>query len=383
MARRILCVVFLAGMAAVYCLTGTTAALLLLYAGAALPLLGILAAWLAARQLQVRIELPEGIQKGVPAQGRLELRGPVPLPIVCGVLELELRNGLTREVQRLPLTFSLGGLGRKSVPFSFQIACCGPFSFSCGEVTVRDAMGLVTLRHSAARRETRLILPELFPVRVQLTGSEAFLGGEDSVNFNRKGQDWSDPFQIRDYVQGDHLKQIHWKLSRKLDRYLVTDPAQALERALLVFWDRSALAQDAPARIPDTLAEAVISFCMAAAQEEIPYSIAWSRPGDGTCEVRDVGCTEELYDIVPAMLGVPEGETGISGIPECIQALGGRHYPLIAYFSDHVPAGIAELETIGRAALFLCGEEVGDTGDLPSVLFSPFDYRQVLSTIAI
>ncbi|SHI14277.1 Protein of unknown function DUF58 [Sporobacter termitidis DSM 10068] len=383
MARTVVCILWAAGAAVVYVFTGTTAALLILCAALALPLCAVLAALLAAGRIMLTLELPGNIPKGETVQGEIRIRNRTPVPVVRAVLHLELENTLTQETELLPLAFSIPPFGKESLPFTFRSAYCGRLCFKCGVLTVSDTFGLIHIRRPLHVDKKRLITPELFPMRVRLTGSETPLWDEVSINLSRKGQDWSEPFQIRDYVEGDSLKQIHWKLSQKLERYIVTDPSQTLDRALLVFWDRSALAKDAPPRIPDTLAEAVVSFCLAVTQEEIPYSVAWSGIRDVGCAVRDVDSMDDLYGIIPGMLEGASDAGGMSGISDCIRALDGKQYPLIAYFSDRVSTEIAGLAAVGRVTLFLCGEDSDACGDLACHLFSPADYRQSLCDVTI
>lgn len=383
MARRITCALCVLGAAVTYALTGTDVAMLLVCASVFLPICSLLIA--VTGRIEVSMELPAGLQKAVTASGNVTIKNRTIFPVARVVVQMELRNTLTREQKILPLTVSLAPLERQTLPFSFTSAHCGRFEFLCTSIIVNDALGLIHVRRKAENIKKRLVTPGLFPMRVRLTGSETPLGEADSINLNRKGQDWSEPFQLRDYAEGDNLKQIHWKLSQKVDRYIVSDPSQTMERALLVFWDRGALRENAPPEVADTLAESVISLCLSIIQDEIPYSIAWSR-GDGAgCEVCDVGSIDDLYAIIPEMLHSPSGEEGMSGIMECVRSLGGKRYPLIAYFGDHVPAEIAELASVGRTTLFLCSEgvETGDSGDLICWSFSSADYRQSLRDVAI
>ena len=383
MARRVIAALGALGMAAVYALTGTDAALLLLCASILLPVCSILAA--AAVRVEVDLALPTGLQKEEEAFGEIALKNRTVLPVMRVVLKMEIGNTLTREKEMLSIAVSLSPLEQKTLPYAFSSAHCGWFQFRCVSVTVDDALGLVHLPRKVTFSQKRLVTPELFPMHVHLTGSETPLGDEDSFNVNKKGQDWSEPLQLRDYGEGDEMKQIHWKLSQKLERYIVSDPSRTLDRALLIFWDQSGLQKDAPPEVLDALAEAVTSLCLAVIQTEIPYSVAWSREDGGGCETRDVGSMDDLYSIIPEMLRFPSGNSGATGILECVRALGGKRYPLIAYFSDHAPAEIAEFSGIGRTTLFLCGEglEMGDAGELACWPFSPLDYRQALRDVII
>ncbi len=385
MVRRIIWLCSVLGAAVIYVFSGTDGAWMLLCASILLPLTGILIAVIAGGQVKVNLEPPSSTQKGVEAEGTLLVKNATIFPVVHLLLYLELENTLTREKTLLPLGLSLAPLEQKKLPFRFESAHCGRFRFCCTRLCVSDFFGLMHVSRNIAMKQKLTIPPELFPMRIRLTGGETLLGDEDSINFSRKGQDWSEPFQLREYTQGDSLKQIHWKLSQKLERYMVTDPSQTLDRALLVFWDRGSLGKDAPPEIPDTLAEAVTSMCLALTQDQVPFSVAWSLEGGNGCEVRDISSMDDLYAIIPQMLHTSSGTAGISGIPECVQTLGGRRYPLIAYFGDRVPAEIGGLTAIGKTSLFVCsqGAEIGDTGTLPCWPFSSVDYRQSLGDVTI
>ena len=57
---------------------------------------------------------------------------------------------------------------------------------------------------------------------------------------NKKGSDYSETFQLREYVPGDSIKQIHWKLSEKLDKLVVREASLPVQKSTLVFWDKYA-----------------------------------------------------------------------------------------------------------------------------------------------
>lgn len=61
----------------------------------------------------------------------------------------------------------------------------------------------------------------------------------DTSSPDRRGSDLTEPFRLREYAPGDSLRQIHWKLSSKLDRLVIREPGMPAARTLLVFWDRS------------------------------------------------------------------------------------------------------------------------------------------------
>ena len=383
MLRKILCGIFFLLALLAYILTGTDAALLLVCASILIPCGSILTALFG--KIQVGLNLPANMQKGTPCSGGITVKNSRVFPICRAIIRFELENTLTREKETVSWSISLAPLEQIQLPFSFFSSHCGRFQFACQSVSICDGLGLVRIQHGVELRKKQLITPELFPMRVTLSGSESPLSEEDNITLNQKGQDFSETFQLREYIEGDNLKQMHWKLSQKLERYIVRDASRTLHRALLVFWDRTAMQKETSPKVADTLAESVISFCLAITQGEFPYSVAWSRDDGAGCELRDINSMDDLYSAIPAMLHTPSTENGTSGITECVRALDGKRYPLIAYFGDHVPAEIEEFSCAGRVTLFICNDDqmLEDPGSLACFLFSSSDYRQTLKNITI
>lgn len=56
---------------------------------------------------------------------------------------------------------------------------------------------------------------------------------------DRRGLDRTEVYQIREYVPGDSLSQIHWKLTSKRETLLVREPACPVEQSLLFLVDRT------------------------------------------------------------------------------------------------------------------------------------------------
>ena len=117
----------------------------------------------------------------------------------------------------------------------------------------------------------------------------------DTSSPDRRGSDLTEPFRLREYAPGDSLRQIHWKLSSKLDRLVIREPGMPAARTLLVFWDRSG---DAAAR--DAQAEAVFSVCQSLSEQGYAYQLGW--PEGGTARFAEAGSTEELLRDLPLLL---------------------------------------------------------------------------------
>lgn len=384
MRKLIVCALFALATAILYVFTGLASSLLFLLASFILPGVALLLAAFSIGGVSVALLLPASVQKGQISHGTLLVENLRPIPIVRLKMMLKVNNTLTGYAENIPLEFSVGPHETKEIKFAFESIHCGQFIFSCTEVRIFDFLGLRGIRKSIQLQTKRLVLPETFPLQVQLFGSENSHGNCELFSVARKGQDPSEPFQLRDYVEGDSRKQIHWKLSQKLDRYIVADHSIELERTLLIIWDSGALPSMASPQVLDTLAEALISICIILTTDDIPYSIAWKNGETREISLKNITAMDDLYDTIPCILSTSVDESGISVIPDCLRALNGKGYPLIAYFAGKAPRELEELSNLGKTTLFLCSID-GEIGAAESDtwLFTPENYKSTLRDVTI
>jgi uncharacterized protein (DUF58 family) len=374
--------------AMLFVFTGTGAALLLLAATVALPPAQAALIHIAVGRVSAELSLPVTVQKGKKARGALLVRNSSVIPLGRVRLAITVLNALTGESHIFKFDFSLMPRREAVFPFEFESAHCGQLVFSCDQIKVFDFFGLYAARcHSCHKRSAvrRLVLPDTFPAHVRLSLSQTPMGENDARYLDRKGWDQSEVFQLRDYAEGDSQKQIHQKLTAKYGRLIVSDPSQPLDRALLVFWDRTAMPENTPPPVSDALAEVLVSICLAFTEDGIAYSVAWADPDAGRMVIKKISEINHLYDAIPGILSAPAAEAGSSGIDDCLRLLGEGSYPLIAYFSAGGLPESAVLAQSRRVTAFICvrhPDAVTGTG-VSLIAFSPDNYKSVLKDVVI
>lgn len=79
-----------------------------------------------------------------------------------------------------------------------------------------------------------LITPNTFGLQVEVVyGENAVLDAEE-YSMSKAGFDPSETFAVREYRAGDHIHQIHWKLSEKLDGLIVRDYGLPVQNTILL-----------------------------------------------------------------------------------------------------------------------------------------------------
>ena len=90
----------------------------------------------------------------------------------------------------------------------------------------------------------------------------------------KRGTDYNPDYEIREYIPGDELKTIHWKLSAKQEQLMVRERLATGREKINVLLP---LGNDK--QINDRLMEAVYTLCSLLIQKEYPIQLYW--PGNG------------------------------------------------------------------------------------------------------
>ena len=134
----------------------------------------------------------------------------------CAEVELEIESVMFHDIQRQTLRIPLGD---QQTRFSFSLPqkLCGAVRFRCKSIRLWDLLGVFSAPCAKFPEVQTILFPETPPL--DLTISNVAIGSANAEGFmqNRPGGDPSEVFDIREYVPGDDVRSIHWKLSCKMD----------------------------------------------------------------------------------------------------------------------------------------------------------------------
>lgn len=98
---------------------------------------------------------------------------------------------------------------------------CGNISIECTKIRLIDILGLFSSRIALCGKKYFTVYPRVINVQIELSGKTKGAFSNDGQMQNRKGTDPSEMFDIREYVPGDDIRSIHWKLSGKTDTLIL------------------------------------------------------------------------------------------------------------------------------------------------------------------
>ncbi len=139
-----------------------------------------------------------------------------------------------REKKTLCLPFSDSG---KAFRIPLNAAYCGEVRVRCTNLWAMDVMQLFRVRIADFPETHAVIDPGRVNLETELVRGTSGAPEKEGLLQNRRGNDRSEIYDIREYVPGDDIRSIHWKLSGKLDQLIVREASDPSHYELLILPD--------------------------------------------------------------------------------------------------------------------------------------------------
>lgn len=329
------------------------------------------------KRLRVRVEAPASLRKGDDGSIAVILENPSLFPALRVRCKVTARNQLNGETHtQTVLTWVFPKKERRS---SLRIGSeyCGRIRIRVDRMALYDCFGLIGVRCPCDAVTHMTVQPDTFAADVTLIPNPYSIEDSDMYSQDRPGADMAEPYQIREYVPGDSIRQIHWKLSGKFDKLIVRDPALPITRNVLVFWERTGDSGDP--ELLDAQAEAVISLCRGLLDSGIQFTIGWNDTDRNLCVLHEIHDMDELVGIIPRLLRATGVRNGIGGADLLLRTRPDVLCAHMVYIAEEPGSEIAQMQRFGHVTALLCGEKPLEG----AVVFNAMDYRQQLSQIEL
>lgn len=199
--------------------------------------------------------------------------------------------------QRKVIKQSVSGDGKGT--FQLIPESAGNYEISLNRILVYDLSGMFCWPKSRKEATNVVVLPDFYPVNVRLTEAvRNFVGEAEIYDTLRSGDDASEILKLREFQEGDKLKNIHWKLSAKMDELMVRENSlpKACSTVLLLETGTG------KGKNPDAYFKAAASLSFSMMDKECPHYVAWqSRRYQDIKRIR-VDSEESFYEFLLYLL---------------------------------------------------------------------------------
>ena len=358
----------------------------LLVAGLVVPLCSMVLTAVLCRRVQVSISVPKSCGKRERTEGRITISG-TGRAFICKVkIDLTVKNRLTGEEERQALNLCLMGRKNMEAGFMLESALCGCVELCAETVVLYDLFGIWrrTLRPASSARIN--VLPDLFPVHLEIL--PGLLSDSDSVEYSgiKAGDDISEVFGIREYQDGDGIRNIHWKLTSKCDEIMVKLPSLPLENSILLLMETSgSIDGESRARVMDAMAEIYVTISQNLVQNGIAHQVAWYDHQEAVFFTFDIESDGDFDSILPRILSIVCRPEDRKGPQHYLQETGAMEKAHLVYLCPESPEDLHQISDQVRRTVILCSQqEQAPTGtDFTTVVCTPDNYRQQLRELCV
>lgn len=173
--------------------------------------------------LTLQIVVPsEPMEKGSEFYLHFIVHNPTWFPLVNAILKFKVENGFYREEGIQYLNIPVRARKDTEVTYPILMDYCGRFQVSSENIRLLDLLGIYEVTIPMKREAECLVFPN-GQERNQEAGNIYMRGVSEAMESREKGYDFSEVSGIREYIPGDKLQNIHWKLSVKKDELMVKE----------------------------------------------------------------------------------------------------------------------------------------------------------------
>ena len=307
----------------------------------------------AGRQLEVSSGSGAMVSKGETMDLELTFANRGRLPVFWCVCRIEARNLLTGESQFLPVSCSLAPGGKRTEKLALTDRYCGKVEIRPRDLRVCDPLRIFAQRLESRASWTGYFAPEFSGAVIPDEFLDSYNMESYQYSQHEKGSDPGEVFGVRDYQEGDSLKQIHWKLSAKLGNVTVKIPSYPIENNILLILDN--LLDPAIETGPEErsrLVERFYSLSNALLEKDIPHSIGWYDVTEQIFQIRRITGTDQLQETIPEVLGCGFENSESSTILRYLESMEGRGYTNHFLVTSQQGRDADRLETYGAVNVF-------------------------------
>ena len=208
---------------------------------------------LSGKKAVIKLHLPKASERMECFHGKMYLENQSAWPVFGGAGVLRWENLFTGEKGVIPISFSLGGKEKQVIGFEAGSNWCGCIRFCFSDWKCQDFFRVFSLKRKADTCAYTVVMPERQKGELSLFTREGFDMESFRYSGSRPGDDPGETYDIREYRSGDSIRQIHWKLTGKLDKMMIRQRSFPVDDTVLILAEPY-LKEKAPA-VAQTLGE--------------------------------------------------------------------------------------------------------------------------------
>ena len=376
--RRIACILLIISALILYFFDNESVTLALLLALIVMPAVSVGLLALSGRNF--RISMKRTTQPDENPVVRVTTENPDFIPLAAVEAEVVCTNLRTGEADSYMIRNTPRPKSTQTVDLEILPKNAGRYEIEVSSAVLTDPLQLSSRQVACSDREYITIMPEIFDMHVSYASDAAMLESDRSAD-SRRGNDPGEVRSIREYVPGDPVRNIHWKLSEKADKLLVKELGNPITDQFFVILDTAHEVSQIPAAL-ETVASVFASLTETIRRDSSGLSIGWTDPETGRAVIRKIAEADDLTAAADEYLAMPASMH--SAFERIDRDIAESRYAHIIIVGSMIPDGIEAIANGCQVTVLLYGETGSSTENNVTVVgFDSGSYKSDLAGIEI
>lgn len=376
--RRIACILLIISALILYLFDNETVTLALLLALIVMPAVSVGLLALSGRNF--RISMERAAQSGENPVVRVRIENPDIIPLAAVEAEVLCTNLRTGEADSYIIRNTPRPKSTQEIDLEVMPKNAGRYEIAVSSAVLTDPLQLSSRQIVCQDIEYVTVMPEQFDMQVSYASDAAMLESDRSSD-SRRGNDPGEVRAIREYVPGDPVRNIHWKLSEKTDKLLVKELGSPITDQFLVILDTAHEVSQIPAAL-ETIASVFVSLAETIRQDSSGLSLGWTDPETGRAVIRKITEKTDITAAADEYLAMPAAMH--SAFERIERDIAESRYAHIVFVGSMIPDGIEAIANGCQVTVLLYGETGSVTeNNVTTVGFDADSYKSDLAGIEI
>lgn len=164
------------------------------------------------------------IQKGDNIRINVELKNKSFLPTGDVIAKYNVSYG-NMKMKTSKICIAALPFSKEKSYFEIPAQYCGIITITVNSAKMLDYGKLFSLPVKIDKKQKNiLVIPKAFPLEIDYNAAISNeLDEAENYHQSKKGNDKTEIFNVREYNEGDQIKDIHWKMSSRLDKYMIKE----------------------------------------------------------------------------------------------------------------------------------------------------------------
>lgn len=197
-------------------------------------LYSLISVHIALPYLSAEVEVPEGyVEKDMPFHVKVRLTNRCILPFVQARIKFRAGNIFLGEMAEHEVSLAVKPLGTTEAVLPMRSEYAGNIEIHAFRLILCDLLFMHPLGREISDTGNIGVLPRP-DGEAEYPMNDYSVGMREVSESRMAGSDFSDVSQVREYIPGDAMKDIHWKLSAKKDDLMVKERLRMSSRKIMV-----------------------------------------------------------------------------------------------------------------------------------------------------